>query len=83
MLVSGIFQQRRTFVFVPDVMSKFSKIENLFFFRGSVWCQHQLNYILLGVTDNFSFGKGAKTEIYGRLLRVASRLKSIHVMTVN
>ena len=36
MLVSGIFKQLRTFVVVPDVISKFSKIENLFFFRGSV-----------------------------------------------
>ena len=42
MLVSGIFKQLRTFVVVPDVLSKFSKIENLFFFRGSVRCQHQL-----------------------------------------
>ena len=25
-----------------DVLSKFSTIENLFFFRGSVRCQHQL-----------------------------------------
>ena len=29
-------------VVVSDVLSKFSKIENLFFFRGSVRCQHQL-----------------------------------------
>ena len=42
MLVSGIFKQLRTFVVVPDVLSKFSKTENLFFFRGSVRCQHQL-----------------------------------------
>ena len=56
MLVSGIFKQLRTFVVVPDLiivsrgvsstnydlMSKFSKIQNLFFFRGSVRCQHQL-----------------------------------------
>ena len=42
MLVSGIFKQLRTFVVVPDVLSKFLKIENLFFFRGSVRCQHQL-----------------------------------------
>ena len=42
MLVSGIFEQMRTFVVVPDVLSKFSKTENLFFFRGSVRCQHQL-----------------------------------------
>ena len=38
MLVSGIFKQLRTFVVIPDVLSKFSKIENLFFFRGSVRC---------------------------------------------
>ena len=42
MLVSGIFKQLRTFVVVPDVLSKFLKIENVFFFRGSVRCQHQL-----------------------------------------
>ena len=42
MLVSGIFKQLRTFVVVPDDLSKFSKIENLFIFRGSVRCQHQL-----------------------------------------
>ena len=40
--VFTIFKQLRTFLVVPDVLSKFSKIENLFFFRGSVRCQHQL-----------------------------------------
>ena len=33
MLVSGIFKQLRTFVVVPDVLSKFSKIGNVFFLR--------------------------------------------------
>ena len=33
MLVSGIFKQLRTFVVVINVLSKFSKIGNLFFFR--------------------------------------------------
>ena len=42
MLDSAIFKQLRTFVVVRDVLSKFSTIENLFFFRGSVRCQHQL-----------------------------------------
>ena len=42
MLFSGIFKQLRTFVVVPNVFSKFSKIENLFFFGGSVPYQHQL-----------------------------------------
>ena len=41
-LASGIFKQLRTFVVVPDVSSKFSKIGNVFFFRWSVRCQHQL-----------------------------------------
>ena len=41
-LASAIFKQLRTFVVVRDVLSKFSTIENLFFFRGSVRCQHQL-----------------------------------------
>ena len=35
-------QAAKDFVVVSDVLSKFSKIENLFFFRGSVRCQHQL-----------------------------------------
>ena len=30
MLVSGIFKQLRTFVVVPDVLSKFSKIRECF-----------------------------------------------------
>ena len=30
MLVSGIFIKLRTFVDVPDVLSKFSKVENVF-----------------------------------------------------
>ena len=42
MLASAIFKQLRTFVVVRDVLSKFSTIENLFFFRGRVRCQHQL-----------------------------------------
>ena len=33
MLVSGIFQQPTTFIVVADVLRKFSKIGNLFFFR--------------------------------------------------
>ena len=33
MLVSSIFKQLRTFVVVPDILSKFLKIENVFFFR--------------------------------------------------
>ena len=41
-LVSGIFKQLRTFVVVPDVLSKFSKTVNLSFFGGSVRYQHQL-----------------------------------------
>ena len=44
MLVSGIFKQLRTFVVVPDVLNKFSEIESLFFFRGSVRCHHQLKF---------------------------------------
>ena len=32
----------RTFVVDPDILSKFSNIENLIFFRRSVRCQHQL-----------------------------------------
>ena len=33
MLVSGIFIKLRTFVHVPDVLRRFSKIGNVFFFR--------------------------------------------------
>ena len=32
-LGSGIFKKVRTFFVVPDVLSKFSKIGNVFFFR--------------------------------------------------
>ena len=32
MLISGIFKKLGTFVVVPDVLSKFSKIGNVFFF---------------------------------------------------
>ena len=35
-------QAAEDFVVVSDGLSKFSKIENLFFFRGSVRCQYQL-----------------------------------------
>ena len=42
MTIHDIPTQLRTIVVVPDVLSKFSNIENLFFFRGSVRCQHQL-----------------------------------------
>ena len=35
-------QAAEDLVVVRDVLSRFSKIENLFFFRGSVRCQHQL-----------------------------------------
>ena len=51
MLVSGIFKQLRTFVVVPDVLSKFSKIGNVFFFRWSVWCQHQLKLYYIKRND--------------------------------
>ena len=33
MLVSGIFRQLKTFVVVLDVLTKFSKIGSVFFFR--------------------------------------------------
>ena len=33
MLVSGIFRQLKTFVFVLDFLTKFSKIGSVFFFR--------------------------------------------------
>ena len=32
-LVSSIFEELRTFVIVPDVLSKFSKTGNIFLFR--------------------------------------------------
>ena len=38
----GMVKQLRTFVDVPNDLSRFSKIGNVFFFRWSVWCQHQL-----------------------------------------
>ena len=42
MLVSGIFRQLTTFVVVPDVVTRFSKIGSVFFFRWSACCQNQL-----------------------------------------
>ena len=57
MLVSGIFKQLRTFVVVPDVLSKFSEIESLFFFREVCDVSISSNYILLSMTDNFSLRK--------------------------
>ena len=35
-LVSGIFKQRKTFVDIPVVLNRFSRIGNVFFFRYSV-----------------------------------------------
>ena len=71
MLVSGIFKQLRTFVVVPDVLSKFSEIESLFFFREVCDVSISSNYSLLSMTDNFSLGKWAKIERNGsKLLRV-------------
>ena len=63
MLVSGIFIKLRTFVHVPDVLRRFSKIGNVFFFRWGVWCQHQLKlYSIERPTGNFGLGKGAEIE---------------------
>ena len=47
---------------VPDVLTKFSKIENLFFFRGSARCQYQLKLYCLSVTDNFGLGNEPKLK---------------------
>ena len=77
MLVSGIFKQLRTFVVVPDVLSKFSEIESLFFFREVCDVSISSNYILLSMTDNFSLRKWAKIERNGSL-DIHSRLKSIY-----
>lgn len=45
--VSSIFKQMKTPVDIPDVLNRFLRIRNVFFFRSSVWCQYQLNDILL------------------------------------
>ena len=42
MLVSGIFRQVTTVVIALDVVTKFSKIRSVVFFRWSAWYQHQL-----------------------------------------
>ena len=57
MLDSGIFKQLRTFVVVPDVLSKFSEIESLFFFREVCDVSISSNYSHLSMTDDFSLGK--------------------------
>ena len=45
-LGSGIFREPKTFVVVPNILSKFSKIGHVFFFSWSVWCQHQLKCMM-------------------------------------
>ena len=67
-------QAAEDLVVVRDVLSRFSKIENLFFFRGSEEvCDVSISwsYILLSVADNFGLGKWVKIERNdGKLLRV-------------
>ena len=57
MLVSGIFKQPGILVVVPDVLSKFSKIGNVFFFKWNVWCQDQLQLYSIERDLSFRFGK--------------------------
>ena len=45
-LGSGIFKELKTFIVVPNILSKFSKIGHVFFFSWSVWCQHQLKCMM-------------------------------------
>ena len=54
MLVSGIFRQLRTFVIVPDVKRKFSKIGNVSSSDEVYDVSIGLNYILLSVTDHIT-----------------------------
>ena len=70
-----------TFVVVPVVLSKFSKIGNVFFFwvydASISW-----NYILFSVTYNFGMGKWVKIERNdGILLRVKTLLVDWRVFT--
>ena len=57
MLVSGIFKLAGILVVVPDVLSKFSKIGNAFFFRWNVWYQDQLQLYSIEGDLSFWFGK--------------------------
>ena len=57
MLVSGIFKLAGILVVVPDVLSKFSKIGNAFFFRWNVWYQDQLHLYSIEGDLSFWFGK--------------------------
>ena len=71
MLVSGIFKQLRIFVVVPNVLSKFSKIGNLFFWDEVYDVSVNWKCILLSVTDNFGLGKWVKIERNdGKVLRI-------------
>ena len=83
MLISGIFKKLGTFVVVPDVLSKFSKIGNVFFFWWSVYdVSISWNYILFSVTYNFGMGKWAKiSRNDGKLLRVETLLVDWRVFT--
>ena len=83
MLISGIFKKLGTFVVVPDVLSKCSKIGNVFFFWWSVYdVSISWNYILFSVTYNFGMGKWAKiSRNDGKLLRVETLLVDWRVFT--
>ena len=67
----------RTFVVDPDILSKFSNIENLIFFRRSVRCQHQLKLYSIECDGQF-LKKRKKLEIIpGALLKEVKVIKKI------
>ena len=75
MLVSSSFKHLRTFVIVPNVLIKFSKIRNVFFSDVVYDVNISWYYILLSATDNFGLGKWAKIERNDdKLLRVKTSL---------
>ena len=82
MLASSSFKQLRTFVIVPDVLIKFSRIRNVFFSDVVYDVSISWNYILLSLTDNFGLGKWAKIERNDdKLLRVKTSLVDSRVYT--
>ena len=79
MLVSGIFKQPEILVVVPDVLSKFSKIENVFFFSWSVWCQDQLQLYSIERDLKFQFRKLSLNNFHA----LKNKQFSLHLCALN
>lgn len=60
--VSGIFKKMKTFVDTPNVLNRFSRIGNVFFFRCTVRCQYQLKWYSIGIKWNIGLWKWARIK---------------------